>query len=557
MTNFALISVWDKTGVVEIAEKLLQQGLELLSTGGTYRELSGKLGTVGLHQVSDFTGAEEILDGRVKTLHPKIHGGILARDDQLPELKDRGLSKISVVIVNLYPFKETVASGSSEEQILENIDIGGHTLIRAAAKNYSNTLILVDPEDYQKMHNVDELTIANRRQFAAKALAHATEYDIAISQWFGDQSVRKFYPLTQLKYGCNPYQDKAYLCFNEPAAPFEILNWSVGYINLMDALLGFQLVCEAKQLLDLPIVASYKHTSPAGVGAGHPLNERERLVFDAPDNLTAVGAAFVRARNCDPLSSFGDFLAFSDIVDICAANLIKREVSDGIIAPGYTSEALEILKQKKSGKYTILQLEPSLIKNNRLEYREIAGFALAQTPNRMSVTTDDLQVVTDLQTMPQTAEFDLLLANVTLKYTQSNSVAYAYNGQVIGIGAGQQNRVDCVKLAGQKARRWIARFTSDATDEQAKLKASGLKRTDLINALWDWLNSNNIQVGEYPLCLASDAFFPFPDSIIVAAGYGVKYISQPGGSMGDQDCIKEANHQGIVMAMTGKRLFLH
>ncbi|KKL15000.1 hypothetical protein LCGC14_2510000, partial [marine sediment metagenome] len=370
--KYAIISVWDKTGVCEFARLLINKGYRILSTGGTYTAIKSSLTPEqqkNLTKVSNYTGFPEILGGRVKTLHPKIHAGILAREDQLDELEGMGLAKISVVVANLYPFAEAMQSGI-EALALENIDIGGHTLIRAAAKNYPNTLVLTDPADYS---HIDNLTVNERRIFAQKAFAHAAEYDISIARYFGDQTVRKYYPIHELKYGCNPHQDHAALCgINTNDVPLQVLNGSLGYINVIDALLGYQLVCEASLRLGVPAAASYKHTSPAGVGLGRELCYAETQVFDVLGrSLTPVATAFIRARNCDPLSSFGDFISISDPVDCCTAELVKREVSDGIIAPSYDDDALEILKEKKAGKYTILQLPRDWKRPNDIEYREI------------------------------------------------------------------------------------------------------------------------------------------------------------------------------------------
>ena len=567
MKQYAIISVWDKTGVCELAQALVEQGYRILSTGGTYKAIEQSFDNdqrKDLVKVSDFTGFPEVLEGRVKTLHPKIHSGILARDDQMDELSLLEIPKISVVVVNLYPFAATVASNVDESTVLENIDIGGHTLIRAAAKNYQNTLVLTDPAYYAVAAQLDSLTTKVRRDFAKKAFAHIAEYDIAISQYFGDHTIRKYYPVQQLKYGCNPHQKYAALCgINTNTVPLKVLNGSIGYINLIDALLGFQLVCEAAHALGYPTAASYKHTSPAGVGIGIELSDLERTVFDVKGrNLSGVATAFARARNCDPLSSFGDFISVSHVIDVSCAQLIKREVSDGIIAPGYTAEALEILRAKKGGKYTIVQLPSEWAVQYRGdgEYREICGMALCQSQNMATTTLQDLtNVPTRLKEIPEECQRDLILANITLKYTQSNSVAYAYEGQVIGIGAGQQNRVDCVKIAGKKAERWCVRFTDVCIKKQYELTGS---RSEKNNALYEYIDSIPLDSLDWlharvPLSLASDAFIPFPDSVEVADQYGVSYILQPGGSLGDTACIEECDLRGIKMAFSGKRMFLH
>lgn len=550
MNKYALISVFDKTNIETIYSKLVSEGYTILSTGGTFKSLLEiDPESQNVIEVADYTGFPEVLDGRVKTLHPKIHAGLLARSDQTDELESLDIHRIDVLVCNLYPFTNVVADGCNTQTALENIDIGGVTLLRAGAKNYENVIVLCDPVDY---HSID-VSLIGRRRLASKAFSHVAEYDTAIAEYFGDHSFRRYTPIQRLKYGCNPHQDWASLCtINNVDAPLEILNGNVGYINLIDALLGYQLVTEASHSLDIPVSASYKHTSPAGVGTGRELDARERIVFGVDDiDLTSTATSFVRARNCDPLSSFGDFIAISHTVDKVTAQLIKRQVSDGIIAPNYTTEALEILRTKKNGNYVILKM--SMIPSTPIEYREIAGLALGQSRNSMTTELKDLDNVPTESGIFELAKQDLILANITLKYTQSNSIAYAFGGQVIGIGAGQQNRVDCVKLAGEKARRWVMRFTDVVINYVQKLTGTQSERNNQMYSFIDTLQAQYT----LPLSLASDAFFPFPDSIEVASEYGVKYILQPGGSVADTVCIQRCNDLGIGMAMSNKRMFLH
>ena len=550
MSKFALISVFNKTNIETIYSKLVGEGYTILSTGGTFKKLLElDPESQNVIEVADYTGFPEVLGGRVKTLHPKIHAGLLARSDQIEELESLDIHRIDVLVCNLYPFASVVADGCNTQTALENIDIGGVTLLRAGAKNYENVIVLCDPADYYSI----DVSLIGRRYLASKAFSHVAEYDTAIAEYFGDNSFRRYNPIQKLKYGCNPHQNWASLCtINGSDSPLEILNGNVGYINLLDAFLGYQLVTEASQALDTPVSASYKHTSPAGVGTGRELDPRERIVFGVDDIvLTPTATSFVRARNCDPLSSFGDFIAISHTVDKVTATMIKRQVSDGIIAPDYTAEALEILKTKKNGNYVILKM--STIPSTNVEYREIAGMALGQSRNSATTGLSDLDNVPTRYGIFELAKQDLILANITLKYTQSNSVAYAYGGQVIGIGAGQQNRVDCVKLAGEKARRWVMRFTDVVINYVGNLTGTQSERN---NQMYDFIDTLQPQY-TLPLAIASDAFFPFPDSIKVASEYGVKYILQPGGSVADAVCIECCDELGIGMAMSNKRMFLH
>jgi len=393
---------------------------------------------------------------------------------------------------------------------------------------------------------------------------------------------RRYQPQFALKYGCNPHQAPAgVFSLEDGPLPFQVLNGQPGYINLLDALNAWQLVWELRQALQLPAAASFKHVSPAGAALAVPLSPELAKVYevDAPA-LTPQALAWVRARQADPMSSFGDFAALSDPIDEATALLIKGEVSDGLIAPGYSPQALEILKQKKGGKFIVLQADPAFTPPAD-EYKEVFGVALMQQRNQTLLTTGHLaQRPTTKQDLSPQALRDLVLAAITLKYTQSNSVGYALDGQMIGVGAGQQNRVDCVRLAGEKATLWALRQHPLV---QALPFAASVKRVDRTNArvryiqgdftaqehaAWlkhftqvpqpltaqdkqDWLQRLS------GVSLASDAFFPFRDSIDRAAGYGVSYVVQPGGSVADNEVIQACNEYGMIMAFTGVRLFHH
>lgn len=578
----ALISVFNKSGVVRLAQTLIDNGYEIISTGGTYRTIAAGIGTGHIRQVSDVTGFPEILDGRVKTLHPMIYGALLARRNipaHLETLKEFNIPDINIVVSNLYPFQEVVRRGDGEggvvdlDTALENIDIGGPTMIRAAAKNFKDVLVLVDPNDYNQvigdfgvLGNVDF-----HREMALKAFQHVTEYNGAISEFLsGGRCVTRMYEKKRdLKYGCNPYQGSAGLYgIGKSDLGYKVLNGKPGYINWLDAMGSWGLVRDLKKGVGLAAAASFKHTSPAGVGTAVGLSGVLPVVYDVQGKvLSDIATAFVRARQADPLSSFGDFIALSDVVDLCTAKLIRREISDGIIAPGYHPEALEVLKGKKSGRFIIIEagsVEPT---EGEVEFREIGGTVLSQERNTELVTLSDFVMenrVTTNKELDENAIRDLTIANITLKYTQSNSVCYTFDGQVIGVGAGQQNRVDCVRLAGQKARIWMLRQSTSAIEYLKELKRdTSLKRQDRVNLMVDKCRSlvyisyalKSIE-REPIISMASDAFFPFPDSIEVALP-GTKYIIQPGGSNNDPAVINACNERGILMVCNGKRMFLH
>lgn len=386
-----------------------------------------------------------------------------------------------------------------------------------------------------------------------------------------------------LKYGCNPNQNPARIHMDGKELPFEILNGSAGYINLLDAFNSWQLVKELKQATGLPSAASFKHVSPAGAAVAQPLSETDRKVCFVPDGLelSPIAQAYVRARGCDRVSSFGDFAALSDECDASVAEFLVREVSDGIIAPSYSDEALEILKKKRRGNYLIIKMDPDY-EPERMETKQVYGIKFEQKRNDAKITMslfDDMP--TKVKEIPEIAKIDLLISLITLKYTQSNSVCYAMGGQTIGVGAGQQSRIHCTRLAGNKADNFWLRRHEKVTSLPF---IEGIRKCEADNAIdlyisdeYEELYRNDLwkkYFTEKPepftaeekaqwheqmdnVALGSDAFFPFEDNIERAARSGVKYVAQPGGSVRDQAVIDCCDAFGMAMAMTGIRLFHH
>ena len=593
MNKLALFSVSNKTGVSNFGKFLINQGYKILSTGGTYKTLVNDHGNDKIIKISNYTDFNEVLGGRVKTLHPKIHSGLLA-DNKNPEhisdMEKNNYNLINIVVVNLYPFEETVRNPNvTENEAIENIDIGGHTLIRSSSKNYKRVLIITEPNDYEYIiKNWDNIDVEFRKNMAKKALHHATKYDMAISGYFNENiTYRHYTEHISLKYGCNPHQNISSICSIGDNLPIKLLNGTPGYINLLDALGSWQLVSEIEKTTGIIAAASFKHTAPAGVAINKPLTDLMKKIYGVENyDLTPCSTAFIRARNSDPMSSFGDFIAISGIVDKTTALLIKREVSDGIIASGYTSDALDILKAKRRGRYLVIQANKSYVNSQNKEYREMFGITLMQQPNTMLVGEKCFgNIPTKKKNIPEDSQLDMIIANITLKYTPSNSVSYATNGQVIGIGAGQQNRVDCVKLAGDKAIKWILRQHPKTINLFNYFKST-TKRQEKINCCMQYINGNFSEIEfndwlskfnsefeyheltndekenfvknfRYELSLSSDAFFPFRDNIDECAKRHVKYIIQPGGSIADKRIIRACNDYNIAMAMTGTRLFQH
>lgn len=387
----------------------------------------------------------------------------------------------------------------------------------------------------------------------------------------------------ELKYGCNPNQKPSRIFMNEGELPITVLNGRPGYINFLDAFNGWQLVSELKRATGLPAATSFKHVSPAGAAVGLPLTDVERKIYWVDDmgELTPLANAYARARGADRMSSFGDFISLSDVCDVATAKLIKREVSDGVIAPGYEPEALEMLKAKKKGNYNVIQIDPSY-RPAPVEHKEVFGITFEQGRNELVIDKEMLNnIVTESKELSESAKIDLVIALITLKYTQSNSVCYVKDGQAIGIGAGQQSRVHCTRLAGQKADNWYLRQSPQVLNLQF---VDGIKRADRDNAIDVYIGEEYMDVleegawqktfkvkppvftreekrawldGMKGVTIGSDAFFPFGDNIERAHKSGVQYIAQPGGSVRDDNVIEVCNKYGIVMAFTGIRLFHH
>ena len=388
----------------------------------------------------------------------------------------------------------------------------------------------------------------------------------------------------ELKYGCNPNQKPSRIFMeNGNELPIKVLSGRPGYINFLDAFNGWQLVSELKKATGLPAATSFKHVSPAGAAVGLPMDETLRKIYWVDDmgELSPIACAYARARGADRMSSFGDFIALSDVCDADTAKLIKREVSDGIIAPGYTEEALAILKSKKNGNYNVIEINQDY-QPEKLERKQVYGITFEQGRNELDINKDMFtNIVTENKELPDSAKIDMAVAMITLKYTQSNSVCYVKNGQAIGIGAGQQSRVHCTRLAGQKADNWFLRQAPQVLNLQF---VDGIKRADRDNAIDVYIGEEHMDVlaegswqrifKEKPpvfsreekrewlnqmqdVTLGSDAFFPFGDNIERAHKSGVKYIAQPGGSVRDDNVIETCNKYGMVMAFTGIRLFHH
>ncbi|EKC98488.1 purine nucleotide biosynthesis-related protein [Trichosporon asahii var. asahii CBS 8904] len=597
-----LLSVYDKTNLLPFAKELKALGFRLLGSGGTAKLI--RENGIEIDDVSSITNAPEILGGRVKTLHPAVHGGILSRniDSDLKDLADNKIDQISIVVCNLYPFVlQTQKPDCTIAGAVEEIDIGGVTLLRAAAKNHDRTSIVCSPDDYdaviKEIKAEGQVSAATRRGLALKAFEQTTAYDGAISDYFRKQyasvdsepelkaAAGVGYQRLPLRYGANPHQKPAQAFVTEGELPIKILSGSPGYINLLDALNSWALVKELAAGLNLPAAASFKHVSPAGAAVGVPLSDVEAKVFGVDDlkELSPLANAYARARGADRMSSFGDFLALSHKVDVPTAKIISREVSDGVIAPDYEPEALEILKKKKGGKYCVLQMDADYVPAD-IETRQVYGVSLQQRRNDVTIDKSLFtNLVTKAKDLPESAVTDLIVATLALKYTQSNSVCYALNGAVIGLGAGQQSRIHCTRLAGDKADNWWLRHHPRVLALPFK---KGTKRADKSNAIDLFVTGEAFRASpseraqweslfeEVPeplseqereehmaklkgVACASDAFFPFPDNVHRARRSGVQYIGAPSGSIMDEECVKVADEYGMTYAHTNLRLFHH
>ncbi len=514
----ALISVSDKSGVLEFARGLNELGVKILSTGGTAKLFADN--GIPVTEVADYTGFPEMLDGRVKTLQPKVHAGILARRD-LPEhvatLEKHGIPTIDLVVVNLYPFAATIAKPDcSLIDAIENIDIGGPTMVRAAAKNHLHVAIVTDPEDYSSVlaemqTNDGAVSDATRFDLAKKAFSHTAAYDSAISNYltavnsdgtkdaFPAQINFNFAKVQDMRYGENPHQNAAF--YRELAAiPGSIANYTqvqgkeLSYNNIGDADATWELVKTFEQCACVIV----KHANPCGVA-----------IADTP--LSAYRLAFAT----DPTSAFGGIIAFNRPVDAAAAEAVAQQFVEVVIAPEYSEAALQVFAAKPNVRVLTVPLSNA---HNQYDFKRVGGGLLVQTPDILNVQANQLKVVTKAK--PDAAQLqDLLFAWRVAKYVKSNAIVFCKNGQTLGVGAGQMSRVDSTRIAAIKA------------------KNAGL---DLAGSV-----------------VASDAFFPFRDGVDVLAEAGAKAVIQPGGSMRDAEVIAAADEHGIAMVYTGFRHFRH
>uniref|UniRef100_A0A673ASR7 Bifunctional purine biosynthesis protein ATIC n=1 Tax=Sphaeramia orbicularis TaxID=375764 RepID=A0A673ASR7_9TELE len=584
----ALLSVSDKTGLVEFAQRLVDVGLSLVASGGTAKALRDA--GLAVRDVSELTGHPEMLGGRVKTLHPAVHGGILARKtpSDTADMEKLGYNLVRVVVCNLYPFVKTVSNPTvTVEDAVEQIDIGGVTLLRAAAKNHARVTIVCDPSDYSlvakelESSGDKDTTLETRRTLALKAFTHTAQYDDAISDYFRGQYSRGVSQLP-LRYGMNPHQAPAQLYTLRPALPLQVVNGSPGFINLCDALNAWQLVRELKNALGMAAATSFKHVSPAGAAVGVPLTEEEAkvcMVHDMLQDLSPLATAYARARG-QPKADEHHQTGFRASMHIIILPTVCPQVSDGVIAPGYEEEALKILSKKKNGNYCVLQMDPDYVPDEA-EVRVLFGLYLKQKRNGALINKEFFSNIVSKGSLSEDAVRDLVVATIAVKYTQSNSVCYAKNGQVIGIGAGQQSRIHCTRLAGDKADNWWLRHHPRVLNMKFR---SGVKRAEMANAIDQFVSDT---IGEGPdlavwksmydevpetlsatekknwisslqaVAVSSDAFFPFRDNIDRAKRSGVEYIAAPAGSAADQVVINACNEQGITLVHTSLRLFHH
>ena len=510
----ALLSVFDKTGIENLGKRLVDAGYELISTGGTHRSLSDA--GIAVRQVSDVTAFSEILDGRVKTLHPIIHGGLLARRDlpaHMDELSRHGIDTIDVVVVNLYPFVETVSKPDATlDDALENIDVGGPTMLRAAAKNFPSVAVVVDPSDYEWVADAlagDGLDLPQRRSLATKAFQHVAVYDAAVAEYLAaDPAAEEEMPeqvtigltrVSSLRYGENPHQRGALYVpasggSGGLARAQQLHGRELSFNNLMDADAAWRTVSD----YDEPAVCVIKHANPCGLASRNDLAEAYQLAYAG-----------------DPVSAFGGIVGFNRAVTAEAAEAMGPVFYEVVVAPGYDGDALEILQRKRN--LRILSVDPAVPSGGATDYdvRPLSGGMLVQTPDAIAENPNEWTTATERA--PSASELaDLAFAWKAVKHIKSNAIAFVKDRTLVGMGAGQPNRVVSVHLSQRAAGE----------------KAAGC-------------------------VLASDAFFPFPDNIELAAEAGITAIVQPGGSIRDDEVIAAANRAGIAMVFTGVRHFRH
>ena len=519
----ALLSVSDKTGIETLGKWLHDRGVEIISTGGTARALAGA--GVKVTSIMDVTHSPEMLGGRVKTLHPAIHGGILARrwePEDSEQIREHGIEPINLVVVNLYPFAETIAKeGVSVDDAVENIDIGGPTMVRASAKNFESVAIVCDPSDYacvleELEENDGGLSLETRMQLAAKAFAHTAEYDAMISSWYSGLSMsddivihdksrfpkRVYLPLLKkqdLRYGENPHQEAA--VYGDIGGAGESLveaeqlqGKELSFNNYTDMEGAWQL---ASEFTDKPFCAIIKHANPCGAAAGETLAE-----------------AFTSALECDPVSAFGSIIAFNKEVDLATVEAIGKLFAECLIAPSYSEEALERLKKKKN--LRVMRC-PMRTAPRHLDVRKISGGMLLADYDFGFAPREEWQTAT--KRSPDAEEMDAMeFAWKICKHVKSNAIVYSNATRILGVGAGQMSRIDSAKIAA-------ARFDKDEVDG--------------------------------PIVMASDAFFPFRDGLDMGAQAGATAVIQPGGSKRDGEVIEAADEHGIAMVLTGRRHFRH
>ena len=517
----ALISVSDKTGLIEFARFLEGQGVEILSTGGSAKAMRDA--GIKVIEVADHTGFPEMLDGRVKTLHPKVHGGLLGIRGNVEHeaaMKAHGIAPIDLLVVNLYPFEATVAKGAEYDECVENIDIGGPAMIRAASKNHAAVTVIVDIDDYAVVQaemaaNAGATTLALRKRLAATAYARTGAYDAAISQWFarqlGDTFPRRVVVAGELKqslrYGENPHQQAAFYVTGHQrpgiATARQLQGKELSYNNLNDTDAAFELAAE----FDEPAVAIIKHANPCGVAAG-------------PDIVTAYKAALA----CDPVSAFGGIIAVNRKLDGATAEEICKLFTEVVIAPEADEAAIAAFAAKKNLRLLVTGGMPDPSEAG-MTLRAVSGGYLFQTKDNGRVISDGLKVVTKRAPTAQELK-DLLFAFRVCKHVKSNAIIYVKDGVTVGIGAGQMSRVDSSRIAAWKS--------------QEAATAAGQAQPGTIGSV-----------------VASDAFFPFADGLLAAAAAGATAVIQPGGSMRDAEVIAAADEKGLAMVFTGMRHFRH
>ena len=517
----ALISVSDKSGLANFAQFLSERGVEIISTGGTAQAMRDAGITVT--EIADHTGFPEILNGRVKTLHPKIHGGILGRRGDpahMATMKDHSIVPIDLIVVNLYPFEATVAGGASDDTCVENIDIGGPALIRSAAKNHDSVTIVTDAEDYEAViedmkSNDGATSLGLRRKLAGIAYSRTAAYDVAIGRWFteqdGDNFPRRFSlsgkRVQSLRYGENPHQNAAFYATGESrlgvASAAQIQGKELSYNNLNDTNAAFELAAEFEE----PAIAIIKHANPCGVAVGISLKD-----------------AFTKALRCDPVSAFGGIISANRPIDAEAAAIMKDLFLEVVIAPEVTTEARNIFATKKN----LRLLETGGMPNPAapgLTTKMVSGGFLLQDRDWARIDRRDLKIVSKRDPSPREIA-DLLFAFAVCKHVKSNAIVYAKDGATVGIGAGQMSRVDSSRIAARKSKD----AAEIAGETDALVKGS---------------------------VVASDAFFPFADGLLTAANAGATAVIQPGGSVKDEEVIAAADEANLAMVLTSIRHFRH